>query len=188
MNTLLRNPADGPMTKILRSLSHNRMVLAAAAVLLAIVAVPAIFALVLKALGLLHGPSLHTWLLDVGQNVGSSGARGAAGAGAAAAAGGKGSGKGGKGSGSGGSGKGSKDPVGPDYVGSGGKDPSPGNYTPTKGSNPLDDPALHQAQQQFLQNNPQLVPNPTPTPSNPVNTVVQALIQGMRGYASGGSK
>jgi len=54
------------------------------AALLAMVVVPAMVALVLKALGLVHGASLHTWLHDVGQNVDWGGAAGSAGAGAAA--------------------------------------------------------------------------------------------------------
>jgi hypothetical protein len=59
-------------------LLHHRFLLAA----------PAISILVGKALGLLHGASLHTWLLDVQQNLGGSGASGAGGAGAAGGAGG----------------------------------------------------------------------------------------------------
>ena len=50
------------------------MVWTISAALLAVVAVPAIVGLVLKALGLLHGASLHTWLLDVGGNVDGEGA------------------------------------------------------------------------------------------------------------------
>ena len=60
---------------------HHRIVLKAAAIVLAIIAVPAILLLVLKALGLAHGASLHSWLLDVGQNMGPMGAAGGAGAG-----------------------------------------------------------------------------------------------------------
>ena len=48
------------------SLLHQRIVWTIGAAVLAGVAVPAIVGLVLKALGLLHGASLHTWLLDVG--------------------------------------------------------------------------------------------------------------------------
>jgi len=154
------------------TLSHHRMVWTTGAVMLAIAAVPALVGLVLKTLGFVHGTSLHTWMLDVGQNLGASGAVGAAGAAAAGKAGQKGSGKGGKGSGKGGSGKGPVDPRGPDYNNS--NDPSPGNYTPTRGTNPLDDPAFKQAQQQFSNHNPQSNPSATPTP-NPVNTAYKAL-------------
>lgn len=63
------------------SLLHHRIVWMIGAALLAIAAVPAIVAPVLKALGLVHGASLHTWLFDVGQNVGPLGAAGGAGAG-----------------------------------------------------------------------------------------------------------
>ena len=45
------------------SLLHQRIVWMIGAALLAIAAVPAIVAPVLKALGLVHGASLHTWLL-----------------------------------------------------------------------------------------------------------------------------
>jgi hypothetical protein len=55
--------------KRIRALLHHRIVRTTGAALLAIVAVPAIVGLVLKALGLLHGVSLHTWPLDVGHNV-----------------------------------------------------------------------------------------------------------------------
>jgi hypothetical protein len=51
-----------------------------AAALLAGIAAP-IIGLVLKALGLIHGASLHTWLLDVGSNVDAGGATGAIGSG-----------------------------------------------------------------------------------------------------------
>jgi hypothetical protein len=63
------------------SLLHYRIVWTIGTALLAIVAVPAILVLVLKALGLAHGASLHSWLLDVGQNMGPMGAAGGAGAG-----------------------------------------------------------------------------------------------------------
>jgi hypothetical protein len=63
------------------SLLHLRIVWTIGAALLAIVAVPAILVLVLKALGLAHGASLHSWLLDVGQNMGPMGAAGGVGAG-----------------------------------------------------------------------------------------------------------
>lgn len=53
------------------------------AALQAIVATPAIVGLMLKGLGLVHGAVLHTWLFDVGQNLGWGGALGAAGAAAA---------------------------------------------------------------------------------------------------------
>lgn len=67
-------------------LGHHRIVWTIGAALLAIVAVPAIVGLVLKALGLLHGASLHSWLLDVGHNVDGEGAIGGAIAGAVGAA------------------------------------------------------------------------------------------------------
>lgn len=51
---------------------------------LAGVVVPAILVLVLKGLGLVHGPSLHAWLLDVGHHVKPLGAAGGVGAGAGA--------------------------------------------------------------------------------------------------------
>jgi uncharacterized membrane protein YgcG len=65
-------------------LLHHRIVWAIGGALLAGVAAPVMVGLVLKALGLLHGASLHTWLLDVGQNVTPIGAAGGAAAGAAA--------------------------------------------------------------------------------------------------------
>lgn len=65
-------------------LLHHRIVGTIGAALLAGVAAPVLVGLVLKALGWLHGASLHTWLLDVGQNVTPIGAAGALGAGAAA--------------------------------------------------------------------------------------------------------
>jgi hypothetical protein len=69
------------------SLFQNKTVWTLCAALLAIVAVPAIVGLVLKVLGSVHGASLHSWLFDVGQNMGPDGPLGAAGAGAAAASG-----------------------------------------------------------------------------------------------------
>ena len=71
--------------KTIRALSHHRMVLTFGAALLAIVAVPAIVDLVIKVLGLAHGSSLPTWLLDVGENSTAGGAAGGAGAAAAGA-------------------------------------------------------------------------------------------------------
>jgi len=53
--------------------------------LLVIVAMPAIVGLLMRALGLLHGASLPTWLLDVGHNSTGGGAAGGAGAAAAGA-------------------------------------------------------------------------------------------------------
>jgi hypothetical protein len=73
--------------KKLWSLFRRRIVWTSGAALLAIVAVPAIFVLVLKALGLVHSASLHTWLFDVGQNMGADGAAGSLGSTAACAAG-----------------------------------------------------------------------------------------------------
>jgi hypothetical protein len=140
--------------------------------LLAIVAVPAVVGLVLKALGLMHGASLHTWLLDVGQNMGSGGANGAFGSAAATAGtpGGKGSGTGGKGSGSG-----SKGPGSP-------TSPTMPTYTPTAGSpgdpqSALNDPAFRQAQQQYMNQNPitQTPSQPTSGSTNIVNTLYHAL-------------
>jgi hypothetical protein len=181
--------------KKISSLLQNRMVWATGAALLAIVAAPAIVGLVLKALGWVHGASLHTWLLDVGQNMGSGGAAGSFGAGAAAGGqpGGKGSGNGGKGSGSGGKGSGS----GGKGSGSGGKgsgsgsgpsrpgsptSPTTPTYTPTVG-NPTDpqsalsDPAFRQAQQQYMNQNPvtQTPAQPTGGPINIVSTAYHAL-------------
>jgi hypothetical protein len=69
------------------SLLHHRVVWTMGAALLAIVAVPAIVGLVLKALGLVHGASLHAWLHEPGQNVSFSAAVGSLGAGAAGSAG-----------------------------------------------------------------------------------------------------
>ncbi len=73
--------------KKLSSLFQNKTVWTLCAALLAIVAVPPIVGLVLKVLASVHGASLHSWLFDVGQNMGSAGALGAAGAAAAAAGG-----------------------------------------------------------------------------------------------------
>jgi hypothetical protein len=79
--------AEANEMKKLSSLFQNKTVWTLCAALLAIVAVPAIVGLVLKVLGSVHGASLHSWLFDVGQNMGSDGALGAAGAAAAAASG-----------------------------------------------------------------------------------------------------
>jgi len=79
--------AEANEMKKFSSLFQNKTVWTLCAALLAIVAVPAIVGLVLKVLGSVHGASLHTWLFDVGQNMGSAGALGAAGAAAAAAGG-----------------------------------------------------------------------------------------------------
>ncbi len=68
------------------SLLHQRMVWTMGAAVLAGVAAQAVLGLVLRALGLLHGDSLHAWLLDVGHNMGPLGAAGGLGAAAAAAA------------------------------------------------------------------------------------------------------
>ena len=72
--------------KRFRSLWHHRTVRTIAGAL-AGVSLPVMVGLVLKALGLHHGASLHTWLLDVQQNLGSGGALGGFGAGAAGAGG-----------------------------------------------------------------------------------------------------
>ena len=72
------------------SLSHPRIVWTIAAAPLAIAAVPALFALVLKALALAHMTALATWLLDVGHSVSGPGAAGGVGAGAAGGVGGPG--------------------------------------------------------------------------------------------------
>jgi len=71
--------------KRFRCLLHHRTVRTIARALLAGVSLPVMVGLVLKALGLLHGASLHLWLLDVQQNLGFDGALGALGAGAAGA-------------------------------------------------------------------------------------------------------
>ncbi len=68
------------------SLIYHRVVWTIGAAWLAGVAAQAMLGVVLKALGLLHGASLHTWLLDVGHNMGPLGAAGGLGAAAAAAA------------------------------------------------------------------------------------------------------
>jgi hypothetical protein len=73
------------MHKIWSLISH-RVVWTIGAAWLAGVAAQAVLGLVLKSLGLLHGASLHTWLLDVGHNMGPLGAAGGLGAAAAAAA------------------------------------------------------------------------------------------------------
>ena len=75
--------------KKIQSVLHHRMVWTLGAALLAIMAVPAIVDVVLKALGLVHGAALHTWPLDVGQNVDGSGAGGSVGSGAGGWPGGK---------------------------------------------------------------------------------------------------
>jgi hypothetical protein len=67
------------MKKLCSHFQH-RIVWTASAALLAMVAGPAVLVLVLKALGIVHGTSLHTWLLDVPLNVDGSGAAGAGGA------------------------------------------------------------------------------------------------------------
>jgi hypothetical protein len=76
-----------PRMKRFRWLLHHRTVRTIARALLAGVSLPVMVGLVLKALGLLHGTSLPTWLLDVQQNLGFDGALGALGAGAAGAGG-----------------------------------------------------------------------------------------------------
>jgi len=68
------------------SLLHQRIVWTIGAAVLAGVAAHPVLGLVLKALGWLHGDSLHAWLLDVGHNMGPLGAAGGLGAAAAAAA------------------------------------------------------------------------------------------------------
>jgi hypothetical protein len=162
------------LMKNIRSLLQNEIVWTSAAALLAIVAAPAIVGLVLKALGWVHGASLHMWLLDVGQNMGSGGAAGSFGAGAAAGGqpGGKGSGNGGKGSGNG---------SGPSRPGSP-TSPTTPTYTPTVGSpadpqSALSDPAFRQAQQQYMNQNPitQTPAQPTGGSTNIVNTLYHAL-------------
>ena len=50
--------------KKIRSLLQHEIVWTSGVALLAIVAAPAIVVLVLKALGWVHGASLHTWLLE----------------------------------------------------------------------------------------------------------------------------
>jgi hypothetical protein len=60
-------------------------------------------------------------------------------------------------------GKGPTDPS----SGKGGGNPSPGNYTPTPGSNPVNDPALQDAQSKYLAHNPQ--PDPSQPGSGGIN-------------------
>jgi hypothetical protein len=187
------------------SLLQNRMVWTTAAALLTIVALPAIFILVLKALGFVHGASPHTWLLDSELNVPRHGLWGGAGSGLGGRFGHKGPGKGGKGGkgvGKGGSGSGpgsgpsgpsgpstSSGPVSPvdnKYLGNRGRDPSPGYYTPTPGYTgpPADDPAFKQAQQQLKGENPQMNDDTPPPPSaspNPVYLFYQALVSHLQG-------
>ena len=69
------------------SLSHKRIVWTSGAALLLILAAPAMVSLIVKALGLVHSASLHTWLLDVGQNMGADGAAGSLGSSSACSAG-----------------------------------------------------------------------------------------------------
>jgi hypothetical protein len=152
------------------SLLQHRIVWTSGAAMLAIAAVPVIVGLVLKALGLVHGASLHTWLLDVGQNMGSGGAAGSFGAGAAGGFGGPGGGPG-KGSG-GGPGSGPSSPT----------SPTTPNYNPTTGSpsdpqSALNDPALAKAQQQYMNQHPsqQSPSQPTSGSTNIVNTLYHAL-------------
>ena len=64
---------------------HRRLFWVIGGALLAGVSVLAVVAPVLKALGLIHGASLHSWLLDVGHHLTPLGAAGGAGAGAGAA-------------------------------------------------------------------------------------------------------
>jgi hypothetical protein len=79
----------GPAVRRLKTtIRDHGFVWAIGRALLAGIAVPVIVGLVLKALGLIHGASLHTWLLDTGRNVDASGFWGSLGAGAAAGAGG----------------------------------------------------------------------------------------------------
>lgn len=66
---------------------QDKIVRTIGAALLGGVVAPVIVGLVLKTLGLLHGATLHGWLLDVGQNVTPLGAAGGAAAGAAGAGG-----------------------------------------------------------------------------------------------------
>lgn len=75
--------ASAGIERFWRPLPH-RIVWMIAAALLAGTAAP-IIGLALKALGLIHGASLHTWLLDVGSNVDAGGATGAIGAAASGA-------------------------------------------------------------------------------------------------------
>ena len=66
---------------------QDKIVRTIGAALLGGVVAPVIVGLVLKTLGLLHGATLHGWLLNVGQNVTPLGAAGGAAAGAAGAGG-----------------------------------------------------------------------------------------------------
>jgi hypothetical protein len=76
--------------KKIGALGHHGVVWTVGAALLAAVAAQVVIGLVLKAVGLLHGVSLTTWLLDVQHNMGPLGAAGGIGAGAAGGAGGPG--------------------------------------------------------------------------------------------------
>ena len=165
--------------KKLWSLLQNRLVWTTGAALLAIVALPAIFILVLKALGFVHGASLHTWLLDSELNVPGHGLWGGVGSGTAGTAGNTGPGNGGKGSGTGGKGSGSGS--GPSRPGSP-TSPTMPTYTPTVGNptdpqSALNDPAFRQAQQQYMNQNPitQTPTQPTGGSTNIVYTLYHAL-------------
>jgi hypothetical protein len=145
------------------SLLQHRIVWTSCAALLVIVAVPAIVGLVLKALGLVHGASLHTWLLDsTTANVPPHGVTASGGAAVGATTGGKGSGKGGKGSGI-------KNPVNR----SGDGLTHPGDYTPTIGG--PDDPSFKEAQKQLAHDMHANDPVPTPAPTSKVNALYNAL-------------
>jgi hypothetical protein len=147
-------------------LFDRRIVWTIGVALLAIAAVPALVDLVLKALGSVHGASLHTWLLDYSLNANGAGAAGAAGAGAAAAA-------------------GSHRPKNPTTSPADGRTHS-GGYTPTPGYKgpPQDDPAFKNAQQQLSHD---LHANdPVPTPSTPHINVANTIYEATKSYAASG--
>ncbi|HXX99329.1 MAG TPA: hypothetical protein VEI54_00315 [Candidatus Limnocylindrales bacterium] len=133
-------------------------------VALLIMAGPAIVFAVLKALGLLHVASLPMWLLNAAGNVTGKGAAGGAGAAAAGTA----------------AAKGSKI-TDPSLSRSDGRD-HPGSYTPTPGYQgpPIDDPALKEAQDQALRNNPALRGSHSDPPPNLVGDIYHGLQKGLQ--------
>jgi len=133
-------------------------------VALLIMAGPAIVFAVLKALGLLHVASLPMWLLNAAGNVTGKGAAGGAGAAAAGTA----------------AAKGSKI-TDPSLSRSDGRD-HPGSYTPTPGYQgpPIDDPALKEAQNQALRNNPALRGSHSDPPPNLVGDIYHGLQKGLQ--------
>lgn len=74
---------------------------------------------------------------------------------------------------------GGKGPTHPS-AGTGGGNPSPGNYTPTPGNNPVDDPALQNAQSQYLAHNPQPGAGQSDGGGINVNHVIQNFFWGTK--------